>query len=73
MTVQNIFYAMNSLISFTDQGGIVSFKDSVFHRIEICGSLLNPDFYELTIPSLSTYITANYLSMDQMDALLVLR
>jgi hypothetical protein len=38
--VRNVFYAMNSLVNITQQGGNITFSDSKFSNINICGSII---------------------------------
>jgi hypothetical protein len=68
-TINNFFYAMNSLVSFTTAGGYLTLENSTFTRLSICGSLIDPSFDELGYPELEQYVTASYLTADQISAI----
>ena len=63
-TINNFFYAMNSLVSFTTAGGFLTLENSTFTRLSICGSLIDPSYNELGYPELEQYVTAAYLSAN---------
>ena len=65
-SVKNIFYAMNSLISFTSVGGLVTFTNSQFEKLHTCGGIVKDQFSALGDPSLRNHVSADYLSDSQL-------
>ena len=71
--VQNVFYAMNSLVSFTSVGGIVNLRSARFSRLHICGSIVKDSFADLGNPNLEDYVNGQYLSADQLSVINTIR
>ena len=38
--IRNVFYDMNSIINLTAHGGHIEIKNSIFHKISMCGSII---------------------------------
>lgn len=67
--VKNVFYAMNSLVSFTSVGGIVNLRDVNFSHMHICGSIVKDSISDLGNPNLEVYVNREYLSSDQISVI----
>lgn len=65
-TIRNIFYSMNSLVSFTSAGGSVKFDTASFDHLHTCGSVVKDSFSDLGTPNIQDYVTEDYLTEDQV-------
>ena len=50
VTIQNTFYAMNSLIALHNAGAIITIDDSKFYKLTICGGIIKNTFADLGWP-----------------------
>ena len=64
--VRNIFYAMNSLVSLTSAGGIISFSKTTFSHLHICGSIVKDTFTALPQPQIYDFVSRAYLTDKQV-------
>ena len=64
--IKNTFYAMNSLVAFSNAGGSVTFSSSEFSHLHTCGSIVGDSFTELPIPALEQYLSHSYLNLAQL-------
>lgn len=62
MEITNMFYAINSIVGFTDIWGIVNVTNSFFHRLNICGAVIKNDFNEVGRPDVLGTINNIYLT-----------
>lgn len=64
--VRNVFYAMNSLVNITQNGGNITFSDSKFSNINICGSIIKNIQGMYHNADLSN-ITTKYITVKELD------
>ena len=65
--IQNVFFAMNSLVAFTPVQGSISFINSRFDSISICGGLIKTTLSDLGLkPDITTALNNDYLSALQI-------
>jgi len=59
--IRNFFYNMNSMVNITQFGAQITFENTVFDRINICGALINNKY----IPNNNADISS--ISDDLLD------
>lgn len=62
MEITNMFYAVNSIVGFTDIWGIVNITNSYFHRLKICGAVVKNDFKDIGRPDVLGTINNKYFT-----------
>lgn len=64
--VRNTFYKMNSLVAFTNAGGIVRISKSYFSHLHTCGSIIKDSYKPLPYPDVENYVSRAYLNRQQV-------
>lgn len=60
--IKNTFYAMNSLVSLTNVGGLVTMSSAQFDNMHTCGGIVKDSFEALGDPDLRGYVNEDYLT-----------
>jgi hypothetical protein len=72
-SIFNIFYDMNSLVNLTQYGGNVTFFNTSFQRITLCGGLIKNYAAPMPSPDFSLITNQTIQSKTQISFLVKMR
>ena len=67
VSIKNIFYAMNSLVSFSNAGGTVRLSGSQFDHLHTCGAVVKDSYSDLGTPVLRKFVDSDCLNDEKIS------